>query len=736
MNTGSAPCSCEQRNELPIPDAVAVKQPHRPAATPLAPALKAQLIAAVGHHQRGDLGRAETLYREVLAAVPQCYDALHLLGVALNSRGAPAEGVELIRRAIAVDASEAAAHFSLARVLIDRRDAAAALATCETLTGLAPHNADAWFLRGNALQLAGIHDQAVESYDRALHLQPNLAAALNNQGHSLRLLRRSDQALSALTRALALQPGYAMALNNQGLALLDLHRTPEALQSFNAALAASPVFPEALFNRGTTLLELRRFAEAVRDFADLVLAAPHLGGALGNLLYARRNCCDWRDDESICAEVVAAVRSGALAATPLSFLCTSDSPQAQLTCAQTFTAARYPPRPLRVQGRWPYAHDRIRVAYVSGDFGAHAVSYLLAGVLECHDRERFETTAVAWGRQNDGPMRKRLEAAFGRFVEATARSDREIATLLRDLEIDIAVDLTGHTSGQRTEIFAHRCAPLQVNYLGFPGTSGAPYMDYLFADAAVVPAGEESAYSEQVVRLPHCFLPTDDRRSIAGEAATRAAAGLPAHGFVFCAFNNPVKITPEVFGMWLRLLRELAGSVLWLRADTPDARANLSDTARRQGVEPARLVFAPAISRMESHLARYRLADLFLDTQPYNAHATACDALWAGLPVLTCRGRSFAGRVGASLLTALGLPELVAESLQEYERLALDLARDPPRLAGLRARLERLRHASPVFDTTQYCRHLESAYTTMWGRVRAGLPPEGFAVEPRDSAQR
>lgn len=728
--------------------------------------LSARFQEALTLHQQGRLALAQTLYEQVLEVQPRHFDALHLLGVIAAQLADPEKAAILISRALECDPNNAGAYFNrgtafqalgqLDTALSDYDQAVAlkpdfaeaysnrgmvlqalsrlelALDSYDRAVAIKPDFAQAHLNRGNVLQLTGAHEQAVDSYERALSLQPNLVAALNNQGHSLRIMRRTDRALQVLAHALELQPGYAMALNNRGLVFFDLRRIHEALRCFDAALAAAPTFREALSNRGTALLELKRYADAGRDFERLARDAPNFGGALGNLLWARRNCCDWTDYESNTARVVAAVQRGAYVDAPLSFLCTSDSPQAQLTCARTFTLARYPPQPLPITGPRT-AHDRIRVAYVSGDFGAHAVSYMLTGVLEHHDRDRFETIAVAWGRHDDGAIRQRLERAFGRFIDATARSDREIATLLRDLEIDIAIDLTGHTGGQRTDIFAHRCAPIQVNYLGYPGTSGASYMDYLIADAIVVPAGEEDAYSEHVVRLPHCYMPTDNRRATESMTPTRAAAGLPATGFVFCAFNNPVKITPQVFSIWLGLLREVPAAVLWLRADAPEVRANLLHAARTQDVDPTRLVFAPAVKAMESHLARYRLADLFLDTLPYNAHATACDALWAGLPVLTCRGGSFAGRVGASLLAALGVPELVTDSLTSYAQTALELARDSQRLAAIRARMDHLRHGSPVFNTTRYCRHLESAYATMWARCRDGLPPTGFMLGALES---
>jgi protein O-GlcNAc transferase len=594
---------------------------------------------------------------------------------------------------------------------------------------LQPGNAHAWLLRGNALQLANQHDQAVASYQQALRLEPALAAALNNQGHSLRLLRRYAEAQAVLERALTLQPDYAFALNNLGLVLLDAGRATEAVRRFEEALTARPNFPQALCNLGTALLEMKYFEEAAAALARLDRLAPGFGGAPGQLLYARRNVCDWQDDEPRLIErAVSIAARGELAGTPLSFVCTTDSPAAQLACARSFSAARFPALAPAGEPRWPYRHERIRVAYLSGDLGEHAVSYLLAAVIEQHDRSRFDTVAVAWDRRQEERMRARLTAAFGSFIDAAGLSDREIVSRLRDLEIDIAVDLNGHTRGQRTAVFSQRAAPVQVSFLGYPGTSGAPNMDYLIADAVVVAHGEERNFSEQLVRLPHCYLPTPADRGGTSAAPARAAAGLPAHGLVYCAFNNPVKITPELFAVWMRLLHEAPGSVLWLRADASGARANLNAQARRHGIDTARLVFAPAVHSVDAHLARCRLADLFLDTLPYNAHATACDALLADVPVLTCAGRSMASRMGASLLGALGLHELVTHSLEEYEQRARELSADRARLAGIRQALITARARGPLFQPARYCRELENAYQSMCARMRAGLAPVAFAV--------
>ncbi len=693
---------------------------------PLPPWLQARLVQVLGRHQRGDLITAERGYREILGQAPSCFDAVHLLGAVLIQRGAFAEGIARLREAIAIDGSQWNVRVSLARALLDTREPRAALDCCDVLVGMQPNSAESWFLRGNALQQLGAHAEAIDNYNRALALQPNFPAALNNQGHSLRSLRHADRSLEVFERALALQPSYPLALNNRGLALLDLKRMPEALRSFDDALALHPKFPEALANRGAALLAMKRFAEAAQTFERLVQLAPDFGGAAENLLYARRNCCDWREYEGLRRRVVAGVQRGELADLPLAFLCVTDSPQAQLACATTFAAFKFPAQSAAAVTRSRYRHDRIRIAYLSGDFGDHAVSYALAGVIERHDVCRFETVGMGWGRQKEGPTRARLEAAFGRFIDATELSDSETVSGLRELEVDIAIDLMGHTSGQRTGIFAQRCAPVQVNYLGYPGTSGAPYMDYIIADRCVIPEDDEPAYGECVVRLTCCYLPNDDRRCIASHPLTRAEAGLPEAGLVFCAFNNPLKITPALFDVWMRLLREVSGSVLWLRAGAPEARRNLEEAARQRGVDPSRLVFADPVASMEVHLARHRLADLFLDTVPYNGHSTACDALWAGLPVLTCRGRSFASRVGASLLQAADLPELIADTLDGYARLALALAQEPTRLDGMREKLTSQRAAGTLFNTAEYCRHLEAAFTAMVDRHQRGLPPAPF----------
>jgi predicted O-linked N-acetylglucosamine transferase (SPINDLY family) len=360
----------------------------------------------------------------------------------------------------------------------------------------------------------------------------------------------------------------------------------------------------------------------------------------------------------------------------------------------------------------------------------HAVSLLAAGLFERHDRNRFETIAISLGPATPSAMRMRLEAAFDRFIDARGLDDVEVARLVRDLEIEIAVDLNGNTEGARPAVFARRPAPVQVNYLGYAGTMGTSHWDYIVADRFVIPEDSRHAYVEQVVELPDSFMVNDDRREISERVRSRAEEGLPENGLVFCCFNNAYKITPDVFDIWMLLLRRIEGSVLWLSSLHAAGAANLRREAETRGVAADRLVFAPKVAHNEDHLARIRLADLFLDTLHYNAHVTAADALWAGVPVLTCSGASFASRVAGSLLGAVGLPELITASRSDYEMLALRLARDPEMLSSLRQRLARNRASFPLFDTARFTRHLEAAYTTMWERSQRGEPPRGFAVAP------
>jgi protein O-GlcNAc transferase len=606
-----------------------------------------------------------------------------------------------------------------------------ALAAYDKAISLKPNLAEAWLGRGEVLIDLRRSDEALAAYDRALSLKPDLAEAWLSRGNVLADLSRYDEAFAAYDQVLSLKPGLAEAWLGRGNALADLHRYDGAFGAYDKAVSLKPELAEAWLGRGNALVDLKRYDEAVPAYDKAYALKPDLTGVEGARMHCRMHLCDWRDFETERDRLVQSVRSGKANSSPFPFLAIPSSAEDQLDCARLWVKNRYPASNERHGQRGRYAHDRIRLAYLSTDFRQHPTSYLAAGLFEHHDRSRFEITAISLERGNDSGLRGRLQAAFERFIDVDAHSDDQIAGLIASLEIDILIDLNGHTKGARTKVLARRPAPIQVNYLGYPGTMGADYIDYMIADRRVVPETHEAFYSEKMVLLPNTYQVNDADRGVVGKALDktleRSELGLPPSGFVFCCFNNGFKLTPDVFDGWMRILKQVDGSVLWLFEDIPTVAINLRKEAVARGVSPERLVFAKRVSQAD-HMARHGAADLFLDTLPYNAHTTASDALWAGVPVLTRSGETFAGRVAASLLTAIRLPELIAATPEQFESMAIELARRPEALAAIKAKLAQHRSTQPLFDTKSYTRHIESAYAMMVERHQKGLPPDHIQI--------
>ena len=554
----------------------------------------------------------------------------------------------------------------------------------------------------------GKYDDAITFLNKAVRKNPADPTALAHYAHALMAASRFNDALAAYDRLLAVQPAHFEAHYNRGVILSQQQKHDKALAALDQALALQPNAAAVHFNRGVVLAELEHHREALEAYDRVLALEPSYAPAIANRAMVALSLCDWDRAAKFTTE------QAVVLAPPLTFLGYSDDKQLQLACAAA-TARTLAPKP--VPPLWngeQYRHDRIRLAYISADFREHAVAFQLAPLIERHDRARFQVIGISTGLTDDSAIRARLVQAFDRFHDFSALNSDEIARRLREMEIDIAIDLGGHTGLSRLQIFSHRPAPVQVTWLGYPGTTGAPFMDYLIGDGVVTPAEDQPFYSEKLIALADTYFPTDPARTIA-TTPSRADEGLPEQAFVFCSFNNAWKITRPVFDVWMRLLAEMPGSVLWLKQPPADTRVNVEKEAAMRGVDPRRLVFA-GNAPLDVHLARHRLADLFLDTLPYNAHATAADALWAGLPVLTCKGQAFAGRVAASLLGAVALPEMVTESLPDYEALALALARDPARLQANREKLARNRTTTPLFDADRFRRSIEDAYIRMSAR--------------------
>lgn len=648
-------------------------------------------------------------------------------GDALRALGRYDEALTAYERALSLDAGlvPALSGRGDALRLLQRHDEA--LASHAEAVARAPEDAEASFRFGLALQAAGRALEAEAAFDAALVLRPDHVDALLNRGSVRFALGNAAAAIADFDAVLMFAPDHAGAAYNRGVVLQAAGHVDEAIAAFDAALAIRPGHADALHNRGIALGRRGRHREALASYRQLVAIAPGYPHALGNAANEAAQLCEWRDRDANVARIEQGVRQGSPVCLPFIFLALSDDPDDQRKCAATHAADRHPARGEPLWSGQRYGHRRIRVAYISTDFHAHAVAYLTAGVFEQHDRDRFEVIGISLGPDVAGPVRSRLVASFDRFVDARSMSDAECARLLREDDIDIAVDLAGFTGGGRPGILAFRPAPAQVNYLGYPGTLGAGYYDYILADRHVIPDGAQAHYAENVVWLPDSFQANDSKRAIAERPPSRAEAGLPDDAFVYASFNAGYKIAPAMFDVWMRLLRRIDGSVLWLYAANATVEANLRSEAQARGVAPDRLVFAPKRPYAE-YLAQYRLVDLFLDTLPFNGGTTASDALWGGAPVLTCAGRSFAARMAASLLPAVGLPELVTNTLDEYEARAAALAGDPAWLTSVRETLARNRLTAPLFDTGRFTRHLEAAFAVMHDATQRGEPPRAFAV--------
>ncbi len=621
-------------------------------------------------------------------------------GLVLAELGRPEEALAAIDRAVVLDPAFKLAHQNRAALLLQRGRAHDSLDCCELLLRLAP-DPQSLCIRGNVLLALDRPQEAIAAYAQALHLDPAHVDALINRSAALQRANRLIEALADCDQALSLAPASPFALRNAGNVLMGLGRPEEALARYEGALERDPQDREARQGRDA---------------------------ALENLFHWRMEHCDWRDYDTLSTRMRELLATTHRFVRPLSLMLFDDG-ALNLDCAREFIASRYPPdAALGPCVRPAPGGDRIRLAYLSADFCEHPVSHLLVGVLERHDRDRFDVIGVSLRAHREGRFEQRVRLAFDRCVDVQDHGDREVAAMMREWGVDIAVDLMGFTDGQRLGILAHRAAPVQAGFLGYAGTLGAPYIDYLLADAIAIPPGEERWYAERIVRLPGCFLPNDDRREI-GATPKRTQAGLPERGFVFCAFTKPHKINPPMFAIWMRLLRDVEGSVLWLRDMGPAVRSSLSSEARSRGVAPERLIFAPRVPGMAEHLGRQALADLYLDTLPYNAHSTACDALWTGVPVLTCAGAGFGARIAASALTAIGLPELIAQTPDEYESRARELALRPDLLRAIRVRLGRPRGCSALFDTRRYTQGLEAAFQGMHDRAVRGESPAAFSVE-------
>jgi protein O-GlcNAc transferase len=655
--------------------------------------------------EQGKLSDAIAAYERALSLKPDYAIAYNNMGATLQQKGRLEDAIAAYERALSLKPDYADACYNMGVTLQQQGKLSDAIAAYERAMSLKPDHADACYNMGVTLQQQGKLEDAIAAYERAVSLKPNYADAYVNMGNTLQEQGKLEDAIAAHKRALSLKPDYAGAYFNMGGALREQGKMGDAIAAYESALSLKPDYASAYVNMGGTLQEQGKLEDAIAAYESALSLKPDHAEVEAQMLHQQQHVCDFSISKMLSH---ASARLGITTemVEPFTGLSWLDNPEHQLQRSKAWAVGQYSQSPPPLQARPKIRPKLLKIGYFSADFHDHATMYLMSGLLRHHNAEQFEVFAFSYGRFKSGDGHKRAAGSVDHFFDVAGQSDSQISDLARDHGLDIAIDLKGYTAQTQSGIFQYRLAPIQINYLGYPGSMGADFIDYIIADPVVIAADQRQFYSEKIIYLPNSYQPNDNTREIASTDTTRADFGLPENAFVFCCFNNSYKIGSSEFDIWMRLLNRVNGSVLWLLQANKWAEQNLRREAQIRGVDPDRLVFAERVPHSE-HLARHKHADLFVDTFNYNAHTTASDALWGGLPVVTKQGKQFAARVAASLLTSVGLSELITNSEEEYEKLILDLAMQPQRLSGIKAKLAANRLTEPLFDTLRYTQNFE-----------------------------
>jgi predicted O-linked N-acetylglucosamine transferase (SPINDLY family) len=726
------------------------------------PKFQNKVIEAWKSFQQGKLDDADELAQEALKLNSRSADALHLRGAIAGIRHEHSKAETLFRKAIEFEKRNSFIYYNLAKSLIEQNrfqeslkwsrksielepgydktwlnygkalfnidDIERAISAFDRALSLNENLAEAYFNKANCLLRVRLNEEALALHDRALKLSPGLSDAWMGRGFSLGRLRRYDEALASHKKALELNPKSADVYNLLGVTYQDLRRTEEAVECYKSAISLRPEYSHAWINLGNALSDLGQYGDALSSYERALEIKPDGEFWLGYLIHTQMKVCDWTEIESRHSHLEAKLRRGDKASDPFTILGLFDSSELQEIAAKTYVNEKCGITKIFEDPTRRPRRKKIRLGYFSMDFREHPVARLIVELIEAHDRDIFEVYGFSFGVNTADSTRRRLEKAFDKFFDVEKLHENDIVRLSRELEIDIAIDLAGHTQKSRPGIFFQRAAPVQIGYLGFPGTWGSRAMDYFIGDKVAITEENRKFFSEKIIFLPHSFQANPSFRAVAQTKKSRADYGLPNRAFVYCCFNNSWKISPKIFGDWVEIIERVPGSVLWLYAENPFAAQNLVQHATESGISPGRLVVADRVP-LEEYLARFEHADLFLDTLPYNGGTTASDALWTGLPVLTQAGASFSARMAASLLDNIGLPELITANREDYKKLAIDLAMNPSRLLSFKEKLKSSRLSAPIFSSTVFTKHIESAFQVVYDRYHAGLPPDHVYVK-------
>ena len=718
---------------------------------------------AIKNFKKDNFSEAKILSLKILDIEPRNFDALNIIGATAGKENNYIEAINFFKKAQKIKPNNNFINFNLAQALSaignyleaikyykiaiklnknyfwswlnfakslhKLKSYNKALIHYDQAIKLKPDFATAYNNKGVTLSDLKRYDEALIHYDQAIKLKPDYPEPYNNKGNIFNNLKRYDEALNHYDQAIKLKPDFPAAYNNKGIILLALKRHDEALIHYDQAIKLKPDFVDAYHNKALKFYKLKRYDEAVSNYDQALKLKPDYEYLFSMLVHVKMLLCNWQNFKFNVKSLSFLINENKKSAIPFVISALIDSPSIQRKSSEIWVKDKHPYKSLLGPISKPRHREKIKIGYYSPDFREHPITHILTEVIESHDKNQFELFGFYFGPPDSSKMHKRIAAAFNQFIDVRLKSDKDIALISREIGIDIAVDLTGLTNLSRTDIFSYRAAPIQVNYLGYPGTMAAEYIDYIIADRTLIPVESQKHYSEKIVYLPNSYLINSSKREIAKKIFTKEEFDLPKERFVFCCFNSSYKITPDTFDGWMRILKAVKGSVLWLLQDNRTTILNLLKEAQVRGIDSNRLIFVKKINPFSEHLARYQLADLFLDTLPYNAHVTASDALWAGLPVLTCIGDSFASRVAASLLNTIELPELITRTKEQYEAKAIELGNNPEKLTAIKNKLERNRLTTALFNTTKFTNYIQAAYRQMYENYQADLPPRNIYIE-------
>ena len=651
---------------------------------------------AINFFENGNLNESKKLCLEILEDEPKNFDILHLLGIISFQLKDYKKSSELISQAIKVN----------------------------------PNDAETYNNQAFVLKKINRLEDAVESLKKAIKLKPDFIEAYNGLGHLLVELNQLDAALKNFDKAIEINPNFSEAYNNRGNILNKLNRYTESIESYDKAISINPNFAEAYNNRGGVQKDRKLYEDAQKSYEKAIKIKPNLDFMLGSLIYTKLHLCDWKSFDENLKKIEENIIKGNKSITPFASLLLLNSPSLQRKAAEIYFNAKYNSKNIFKSFEERPKNKKIRVGYFSADFRKHVMSDLLIHLFECHDKSKFELLGFSFIPGKPDLMHNEIKKKFDQFFDVSIKTDKEIAQLSKDMNIDIAIDLMGYTTNARTGIFKESCAPIKINFLGYPGTLGTNLYDYIIADKILIPKKYQKDYSEKIVYLPDTYRPDHSAKKVSNKIFTKEELGLPKNSFVFCCFNNNFKVTPNVFNIWMNILKNVKDSVLWLmiKGDNQTVKNHLKNEALKKGVESNRVIFAGRMS-LSDHLARLKLANLFIDTMPYNAHTTACDALWVDLPVITLSGETFASRVGASILNAIGLNELITLSDKEFEDLAIELANNPKKLQQIKNKLSNNKNSKPLFNTKLYAKNIESVFNKIHIRHLNKLKPEHIEIK-------